>query len=380
MKLGRETWLALVLLAVLGTITVAAAIRQGRGEAIPYLSSSSARDGTLAFKLWLDDLGYRVLEESPAYYQPPANSDLILILAPLTELTDNDLESLRAWVDQGGTLVLAGDSLPARSGFRSFVFFVRLLPTTSQPLPAETPLLSSPAQTDRAPVKADFTFNSNRTDFVTLLAVDAQPVMVAFEWGRGRVILSTTAYPFSNEGMKEKGNPALALNLVSAAARRGSIWFDEWHHGIQGNGIVGLDQWLRHTPAGHALLFVTLAVFLALLLQGRNFGRPVPLPNETRRRGPLEHVTAVANLNRKAGHRAAVLQQYHQQLKRHLGKRYRMDPALADAEYVEQLGAYNPALDRAQLLDLLSRLAQKNVGEAELVRLAGEASKWMKDR
>ena len=37
--------------------------------------------------------------------------------------------------------------------------------------------------------------------------------------------------------------------------------------------IVGPQDWLRFTPAGHALLFTAVIVFLALLLQGRGFGR-----------------------------------------------------------------------------------------------------------
>jgi hypothetical protein len=118
-------------------------------------------------------------------------------------------------------------------------------------------------------------------------------------------------------------------------------------------------------------------IFLALILQGRGFGRPIPLQHEIKRRGPLEHVTAVANLNRKAGHRVDMLRQYHQWVKRHLGHRYRLDPSLPDEEYVAQLAKYNPALEKEKLLPLLQRLVQTNVSEAEMVKLAEEASKWI---
>jgi len=170
------------------------------------------------------------------------------------------------------------------------------------------------------------------------------------------------------------------LNILALAGQKGLIWFDEWHHGFQqSRSVIGPGQWLQRTPGGHALLFVVGAIFLALLLQGRAFGRPIPLLHEIKRRGPLEHVTAIANLNRKAGHRNEVLKQYYQRVKRHLGQRYRLDPSLADAEYVSLLSQYNSSVDKDALLNLLKRLSQKNVSEGELLKLAIEAAHWIKE-
>jgi hypothetical protein len=126
-------------------------------------------------------------------------------------------------------------------------------------------------------------------------------------------------------------------------------------------------------------LFTVLIAFVGLLLQGKAFGRAVPMLNEIKRRGPLEHVTAIANLKRKAGHRAEVLQQYHQRVKRQLGGRYRLDPSMSDVDYVNALFVINPSINKDEVLDLLKRLSKKNIGEAELVKLASEAAKWMKD-
>ena len=125
---------------------------------------------------------------------------------------------------------------------------------------------------------------------------------------------------------------------------------------------------------------MVFVIFLALLFRGRGFGRPVPLPHELRRRGALEHVSAMANLSRLAGHRHSVLLRYHQQLKRTLGRRYRLDPTLPDAEYVAHLVLYNPAIDGQALLVLLSRLQQQKIGENEMVHIATEAAKWIKDQ
>lgn len=379
MKLSRDSWLAIGLVILLSVITVAAAYQQNKSQTIPYLSTSTAPTGTLAFKLWLAELGYKPLEETPVVFQPPQDVKLILVAEPLILITDREWDVLDKWIEQGGTLILAGDGIPAAYAFDHFDFSMKYLDEQADSLTAAAPLLLSPPQTDLVPVASTLYLSSARTDFVTLLAADGHPIIVSFEQGAGRVILSATAYPFSNRGLKDDPTASLALNLIALSAQKGRAWLDDWHHGIQTTAIVGPSQWLRRTSAGHALLFVAGVIFFALILQGRGFGRPIPLLNEIKRRGPLEHVTAVANLNRKAGHRADVLRQYHQWVKRHLGHRYRLDPSLPDEEYVAQLAKYNPALEKEKLLHLLQRLNQKNVSESEMVKLAEEASKWISE-
>ena len=379
MRLSRDSWLAIGLVILLSVITVAAAYQQNKTQTIPYLSTSTAPNGALALKLWLAELGYQPLEESPTVFEPPQNVKLILILEPLLLVSEREWDQLDEWIERGGTLILAGDGLPAAYAFDHFDFSMKYLDEPSDSLSAAAPLLLSPPQSDPAPVASNLYLASTRTDFVPLLTVDGHPIIVSFEQGEGRVILSTTAYPFSNRGLKEEATATLALNLIALSAQKGRAWLDDWHHGIQTTAIVGPGQWLRRTSAGHALLFVAGVIFFALILQGRAFGRPIPLQNEIKRRGPLEHVTAVANLNRKAGHRADVLHQYHSWVKRHLGGRYRLDPSLPDEEYVTQLAKYNPALEKEKLLHLLQRLNQKNVSEAEMVKLAEEASKLISE-
>jgi hypothetical protein len=224
-------------------------------------------------------------------------------------------------------------------------------------------------------------------DFVTHLAAGSRPVLISFEMKDGRVIICTAPFPLTNAGLKKEGNPELVLNLVTAARRpdasdgRPVIWFDEWHHGVRSKSAtaIGPAGWLRHTPSGHAMLYTATVIVLALALGGRRFGRPVPLHKRTVRRPPLEYVTAIANLNRRAGHRRAVLSYHYQQLKRGLGKRYRLSPTLPDSEYVARLAEFDPDIDTQALSGLLARLRQKRVTENEMVQLAAKVAAWLKE-
>jgi hypothetical protein len=375
MKLSRDSVLALVLILALLIVTIAAAVQQSRDQLPTLATFSSARNGALALKLWIGALGYNVSEESSVSFAPPEAADLIFILEPL-QVSDDDLRALDDWLAQGGTLVIAGRGLGASQLAGHYDIPIKFLGKDYDRLNPQTPLLSSPPINETISDTDNAVLDPDRSDYVTLLAAGQYPVLVSFPQGKGRVIFSAVTHPFTNAGLQEPGNSDLILNLVSFANAH-SVWFDEWHHGERGDAIIGPEQWLRRTPAGRSLLFVFFAVFFVLVLQGRGFGRPVPLPRSMHRRGPMEHVTAIANLNRRAGQRASVMNHYHHQIKRQLGRRYRLDPSLPDESYVETLARYNPALHQTDLLNLLNQLRNPHVGETEMIRLAARSAEWL---
>lgn len=383
MKLARDGWLAIGLFVVLAAITIFAAVRDVQAPSLPRLASeSNAPEGARALWLWLEQLGYQVTRESPASFRVADEADLLLVLEPTFPFASGDWREIDDWVADGGTAVFAGQWLSLSSVAGHYDFFLGPA-SDSDAVGLQVPLFNSPPFRPSAPLRAALSFNaSGREDFVTLLAGPDGPVVLAFEQGKGRVILSAVSEPFTNEGLKQADNASVVLNVVSAARRRGVVMFDEWHHGLRSAEaeLAGPGDWLFATPAGRAMLFVAGVVFLALVFRGQRFGRPVPLSKEMLRRAPLEHITAIANLSRRAGHRAAVVRQYHQHLKRALGQRYRLSPDLPDAPYAAQLAAYNPAVDEKRLLDLLARLSRRAVSEAELLQMAGEVVDWTKDQ
>ena len=395
---SADTLLSLSLIVLLIAVTGAATYWQTREEADrPVLATFSNRpDGARALRLWLEAAGYTVTTETPAVFEPPEEADLAIILEPeLPGITEPEWESLDAWVENGGTLLLAGEGFGSAFAFAHYQVDVDYGVDEEGDVLPTTPLLASPpltaADTARLRPRASLSREGvaqtegaeSSENFVPLLAVAGDPLLLTFTRGEGRVLLSTLAYPFSNAGLKESGNPAVVLNLVTLAGPPGStIWFDEWHHGVReaaGAEIAGPTEWIRETPAGRSLLYTGVVLFLVLALAGWRFGRPVPLAGSRRRRPPLEHITAVANLKRRAGHRQATLASFHRQLKRSLGQRYRLDPTLPDETYVQELARYRPNLEEAALLELLTHLRAGDVSEEEMVKLAREVDKWIGD-
>ena len=381
-RISPDAWLAGGLFISLLAITFLTAAGRISEEVAPSLASYSAQpDGAKALRLWLAEMGYEVSDKTLAHFRPPEDTALIFILEPALPITPAEWQELDQWVEEGGTLVLVGDRSLALAMARHYDFSLHFSDSPPAGLAPQTPLWLSPPFTGPAEARARAYLQTRRDDFVTHLATAAGPVLVSFKQGAGQVILSSIPFPLTNAGLKETGNPALVLNMVAMAAPNGQLWFDEWHHGKQGSAaeIIGPGNWLRYTSAGRSLLYVALVIFVAIALQGRRFGRPVPLPENVARRRPLEYITAIANLSRRAGHRQAVLAAYKHRLKRGLGQRYRLDPTLPDDEYVTQLAHLNPDLDAEALKTLLIRLARPQINENELVTLAAEAATWLKE-
>jgi len=376
--LSRDARLGIGILLLLVIVTAFAAVQGQTGPEYPELSTlSSAPDGALALKLWVEELNYSVEEQVLANFAPPENTSILFMLEPLFP-TESEMNSIDDWVEEGGTLIAIGDGYGMYSLIDHYEFSFSYLPDNSEELANQTPLFSSPSTLDLKNAKVNIALDAARDDYVVLVAYQGQPVLLSFEQGNGRIILGTVSEAFTNAGLKQAGNPELVLNILALAQDKGGVWFDEWHHGLQsGEQILGPGEFLRFTPVGRALLFVTFAVFITFFMQGRGFGRPVPLPQEIKRRGAIEHITGVANLSRRAAHRSAVMMHYHQQIKRKLGQRYRLDSGMDDREYVDLLASYNSSVDKNELLNLLKRLQRKDVSESEMVSLAAEAAKWI---
>lgn len=378
---SRDAWLAIGLVLVLAMITIAAALTQTQQVAVPpYTSTSAERNGTYALWLWLEANGYRITNTISGSFAPPRDAALTLMLEPSVPVEEAEWRVLENWVEEGGTLVIAGEEFVTAITMNHLGYDMLFNRERVELLAPQLPILEIPPITIPPHVRTRTFIDGSNDDFAVLMAIEDRPVTIAFGRGEGLIILSTAPFPFSNAGLKEEGNPELVLNLIHTARREGVVWFDEWHHGIRSlgeEGVRGPQEWLFQTPAGQSLLYGAAVVFMALVLAGRHFGRPLAPSRERVRRAPLEYITAIANLNRRAGHRRFVLNQYHQRIKSELGRRYRISPALPDDEFLSTLASYNPALDVEAIRRALARLKQPKFSEAEMVDLAREAAKLL---
>ena len=377
-RLSRDSWLALGLFLLLTLVTTISVVQQAQASLTdpPLASYSTQPQGSQALWRYLESQQLQLTDSVGESFGVPSGVDLALVLEPTVAFTPGEWAVLRGWVEDGGTLLLAGSTPTTVSLAQELEVRFGVVPSSETAVSNQTPLLNSPSLAEIAATTPYF-LRPQRDDFVTLLANAAgYPTAIAFAEGNGRVILTTLTEPFSNLGLQTEGNAELVLNLLNATPDLRGIWFNAWHHGIrpQADDALSSSNWLQRTPGGRALLLVLAIIFIGLILRGRHFGRPVLLHKDIVRRAPLEYITGIANLSRRAGHRTAVLQHYHDRLKRDLGARYRLNPSLPDEEFIAQLASYQPNLDTDALRQTLQKLSQTNVSESDMVQIVREAT------
>lgn len=126
--------------------------------------------------------------------------------------------------------------------------------------------------------------------------------------GEGRAVILSDAQPLSNE---QAGDDALALLAVRAVLAHtpasDTVFFSEYHQGIRGSLTAAqvVANFFFGSPGGLALLHMVAVSLLFLAVAGMRLGRPAPAtaPPDRERRSPLEHVSALGELYRKAGAR-----------------------------------------------------------------------------
>jgi hypothetical protein len=336
---------------------------------------SSADEGALALYSWVQALGYSARRLEYRAFALDEQDAALVIINPTERIDRTQSRAMLDWVERGGTLIFADDSSalfgPANALLAELDVETTVYSTTAtitraapaQPALDQPPLDAAPVRTDRKLI-----FRSN--DYVKLIGTPDATVVAGIKRGSGYIYLSAAAYPFTNAGLRDEANAALALNMLRRVPAGGRVLFDEYHHGYF--TPPSTTRLLFGSPWGWAAAYATLALALYLILSGRRFGQPVPLREEIARRSSAEYVESMADLFQRGGKRAYILGHYHAAFKRRLAKPLGVNPQLPDDEFARELARHRE-LDERALLAMLARLRAQRLDEAELVRTVAAA-------
>jgi uncharacterized protein DUF4350 len=121
-------------------------------------------------------------------------------------------------------------------------------------------------------------------------------LLLDYPHGKGRIVLLSDPYIFSNGGIKLKDNLQLAINILAGAG--GLIAFDEYHQG-RGSTRNALIGYFAGTPVMAIAGQIVFLILLVLWTRSRRFARPLPL-KEIDRRSSLEFVASMSELQQRA--------------------------------------------------------------------------------
>jgi hypothetical protein len=373
MKDLRILIISLVGLAIVATFI---GLNSPPPPAPPLSVRSAGPDGAMALSRWLDESGYhsRQVLSNPIRLE---DEDALFILSPLLPYAQDEIERIQKWVRAGHTLVVAGSPYAVNSLLNAYDLSLAFLDNLSgEVLSPASPLLAAPPF-DTVQAEARYRIEGQRTSYITHLAVGADPVLVSFHDGAGQVWVSGALRPFSNLGLHDPGSARLMLNLMGGLPRGALVGFDEARHGFS-ETPSSVMNWLVSVPPGWGIL-LALALTLAYLgLQGRRFGRALPLPDDRLRREPVEYIQAMANLFRRSGLRSETLGHYRARLRRRLTERYAVDPKVNDNELVKAVIYHEPSLDETELRRVLKALSNPRPNETDLVSAAMDVDAWLR--
>jgi hypothetical protein len=324
----REWGLAAGLLAVVMVLAVMLAPPERRDEWDPRASSYllSPR-GTRALFHTLEELGIPARRRITPWVEADSLRGPLLVLGPTEGASPAELAALGRWLGHGGMLVYAaapGD--PMLDSLGLVLARRRSAGGDSLARPVGPHPWTEGVDTVRGFgwVFADSSRTLRERRAVRLLATGrGEPVALLLRRGKGQVLALSDPAPLGNAALRRSGMALPVARAAASGARPGgAVWFDEYHQGFRGDGSVmrGVGRFLFHTPAGWAVLQLAAVALGVLLLAGRRFGAPLPLP-PARRRSPLEHVEALAGAYRQAGARRIARRLLVAGMARRMGRR-----------------------------------------------------------
>ena len=245
---------------------------------------------------------------------------ILAVLNPVIPLTDAELEQVVRFVRGGGAVVASGwggditeclgwriqpefrpDSIAVRSPHPGGVRLpraARVLAPVQRDTSDRSELQSLVKGGDAAgPPGICRTLAPFATDTI-VAAVNNRPVILRLRYrGGGSVALAADPGWLTNRVWRDTDVPLVALALFTPPPEHpGRVVWDEYHQGFgedTGPSLTGQTwSWLRHSPAGWAILQLLAVGLVWLATTAVRFG-PALSVIERRRRSPLEHLEAL---------------------------------------------------------------------------------------
>ena len=352
---------AILTIAVLGLAVLVGANAQGQRRTASVFDQTSG--GASDLRALVEALGARTVILQGERFAPRESGASVVFLLGATEFVDEeDVTAARAFLQNGGTLVVATDAGFAETALlRAFGADL-----SGRALSSEydtTSVLAAPARANRIVLDRGATLGLGDR-WSPVARVGEQTIAAMTREGRGTVVLVSSLAPFVNALLGEGDNSRFALSLAASGFGAGrSVGFDEYHHGAHPS--PELLAVLERTWLGRALLVVAGIVFVYLLWSGRRFGPPLPADPRPPR-SSLDYVRGFAGLVRRSGRDEIARDRLRRDLRVGLAARYGLDPTTGFDRVLATADANEPTV--AAEARAIDAALTRRLRDAELLR------------
>ena len=298
--------------------------------------------------------------------------DVLFLWQLHRELDEKEIEEIHGFVEDGGTLIVAGDHESLNSLLLDYGLEMRKASNsldTSRRIPIEPIFPNRPVNEIYS--STDYAIQSSERDIAPLYGQDEDYSIVTFGEGEGRAFFISCSDIFYRNGLRDNRNSTFLYNLMTTFPHRARIGLaEDYYYAVgsasEANPVIYL---LFNTAGGLGVVYIGVIVFLFLILRGRRFGKPLTL-EETHRRVSSEYVHAMTALYQKGNTRHAILKQIRDTFRSNLATRWHINPNLETVSFVEEIARRKP-IDIKELQMLLTEMeTHGDISEARLLSIA----------
>ncbi len=359
-RFGLILLVGIVAALLLYSLRLAQEARDPRFSPLP-LSYSQHRFGAKGFARLLERNGYTVRSLKRTFRHLPTDADMLVIFPPeLTVVgtgasaiwTDEDAESLDAWLRRGGRmLLLSGDDrLPEPLKEEAF----RRLPTFQFPVDRfveASPALPAPWLKEISKVRLGdqrVRLSPRKGRWVPLLHSGGSVKGALWYYEDGIVFECADWQWLTNEHLRDADNGAFILAVVRKMLSKGGvIYFDDAGQGDliverEARGFWGIAPMGVRIAFAH-LLLLTVIVMYSL---GKRFGLPRPAPPRAPALG--EYVEALAGVYERAQAAQPALETILENVRRRLCRRLGLPAGATMLQLIQSLPPDSPLRDALQ--------------------------------
>ena len=341
-------------------------------------SSCSLPDQESVLYRVMQRLKFRVTKINAAQPARLDRLDALFLWSLRRELSDQEIEGIHRFVEDGGTLIVAGDHESLNSLLHHYGLEMRKASNsfeTSRRIPTDPIFPIRPV--DEVYSNTDYAIQQTERDVAPLFGQGTDYSIVTFHEGEGRAFFISCPNIFTRYGLRDDRNATFLYNLMSTLPHRARVGLAQFGYYAAGSASAAnpLMYLLFNTAGGLGVVYSGVIVFLFLILRGRRFGKPLAV-EETHRRVSSEYVHAMTALYQKGDTRRAILRQIRDTFRSDLAARWHINPNLESTSFVEEIARRKP-IDTDEFLRLLTELEPRGtISEARLLSLAKQVEAY----
>lgn len=361
-RFSVETLAVVLIVALIGVLAFLQLTAVSFDALHPGAINSDSNQGTQLLFSWLAQSGYQVeVAESELVLEETA---VLFMIAPSKQLDFIEAERLNHWVFNGGTLILVQEQNQAKRLLDKYDIRSRTAFISRNSAEFNLPTLNWPF-VGRPELRARQQYRVPCGEVAVHLGNCNQAHLAVFNWNAGQIVLVSSLYPLSNQGVQNPANAQLIQNLINLVASPGDkIVVDETHHG---SGLFSL--W--RSRLGLVLLATAVSLIAYFIWQNQPFptpnGRSAMIVEPDGFQSTSGFINHLATAQKELDPQRHVRDQFWSQLKRKFANRHGFDPRLNDDAFFDRLRPIEDEETIGRLIYIMTSMARAQVDDLELM-------------